>query len=59
MTLENRKQFVSFGTKSFTELRYRAENLPNYDTVAVKVVEYSSNQSAKPIIRRFRMIAGV
>jgi hypothetical protein len=57
MTADGVVTKVDNGNPTFSDLSYTLTGMPSFDTIVVKIVMNSSNTSAPPIIKDFRIIA--
>jgi hypothetical protein len=48
---------VDNGNPTFSDLTYTLTDMPSFDTIVIKIVMNSTNTSAPPIIKDFRIIA--
>jgi hypothetical protein len=48
---------VDNGNPTFSDITYTLTGMQSYDTIAVKLVMTSTNSSAVPIIKDFRVIS--
>jgi hypothetical protein len=57
MTADGVVTKVDNGNPTFSDLTYTLTGMPSFDTIVVKIVMNSTNTSAPPIIKDFRVIA--
>lgn len=57
MTADGAVTKVDNGDPTFSDLTYTLTGMPSFDTIVVKIVMNSTNTSAVPIIKDFRIIA--
>ena len=57
MTADGVVTKVDNGNPTFSDIAYTLTNMPSFDTIVVKIVMNSTNTSAVPIIKDFRIIA--
>jgi hypothetical protein len=57
MTADGAVTKVDNGNPTFSDLTYTLTGMASFDTIVVKIVMNSSNTSAVPIIKDFRIIA--
>jgi hypothetical protein len=57
MTPDNGLPQVQLGDPSFTDVSYTVQNGTPYDTIVVKIVMQSTNTSAVPLIKDFRVVS--
>jgi hypothetical protein len=57
MTADGAVTKVTNGNRTFSDIVYTLTGMPSFDTIVVKIVMNSSNTSAVPIIKDFRVIA--
>jgi len=57
MTADGVVTKVDNGNPTFSDIAYTLTNAPSFDTIVVKIVMNSTNTSAVPIIKDFRVIA--
>jgi hypothetical protein len=57
MTADGVVTKVDNGNPTFSDLTYTLTGMPSFDTIVVKIVMNSTNTSAPPIIKDFRIIA--
>jgi hypothetical protein len=57
MTADGIVTKVDNGNPTFSDLSYTLTGMPSFDTIVVKIVMNSTNTSAPPIIKDFRIIA--
>jgi hypothetical protein len=57
MTADGAVTKVDNGNPAFSDIAYTLTGMPSFDTIVVKIVMNSTNTSAVPIIKDFRIIA--
>jgi hypothetical protein len=57
MTADGAVTKVDNGNPAFSDITYTLTGMPSFDTIAVKIVMNSTNTSAVPVIKDFRIIA--